>query len=132
MQQIRGATAAGLGTARLFRPRRIADNRFKVTLVAFRGLRTVITGEVTPTEFGARVAITIRMNGAYTAFLMAFVIGLSWAAGGARPAAVLAMIAGLSVGFVFEARRAAALVRTLLLPAPPEGHIRPAAARATP
>jgi hypothetical protein len=119
MRQIRGASNAGLDRKRVFRARCIDDKKFKfkVVLVAFRGFRPVIVGEATPAEFGARVAVTIRMNAIYSSFLVAFFIGLSML-GGLHLAPLVAMAVGLSVGFIFDAARAEALLRALLLPVP--------------
>jgi len=112
MRQIRGASNAGLDRKRVFRARCIDDKKFKfkVVLVAFRGFRPVIVGEATPAE-------TIRMNAIYSSFLVAFFIGLSML-GGLHLAPLVAMAVGLSVGFIFDAARAEALLRALLLPVP--------------
>ncbi len=126
MRQVREVTAAREGAKAIFRASRIEDARFKIIFAAFRGLRPVVVGEVRRTESGARATITIRVNGPYTVMLAGFWIALSRIAGGVRPVWLVSTVLCLCVAFAFEARRAEALLRTLLLPAPPEPSSAPA------
>lgn len=80
----------------------------------------MVTGAVTPTEFGARVAMTIRMNVAYAGAIALFLCGLCVLANPLRPGWVLVTFALLYVAQIVEAGRAESLLRTLFLPAPSE------------
>jgi hypothetical protein len=120
MRQVRDVTVARAGSKTVFRARRFEGARFKIIFNAFRGLRPVIVGEVTPTESGARATMTIRLNGPYMVLLVGFWTVLSLIAGGVQPAWCVVTVLCLCVAFAFEAKRAEALLRILLLPAPPE------------